>query len=255
MPSCHCIDTANSSASSAISKEAVVQQAVRDRLPKTQEVHREAETQDATQNSAQTTEIEDLDLDTNLVPNIPPSRQQAPPPDTSPRKKPKLSHPKEQGKGQPKVPPKVQTKVQMKAQPKIQPKPTQQHQHNTVQPPPVSDPVLRAPSHIVKLPVNIGKKRPGSPLPASRPVKERPVAAAPPQRIRQGPISTPKARERKPQPSQTGRRSLRRAANVTFYELGWDHTQQPQKKAGPVYDGSSKPLKTKPRRLPPVPNE
>lgn len=194
--------------------------------------------------------MEDLDVDTNLVANMAASHRKTLPPAMSPRKKPKLSHPKDRPNNQVKAAPKIQPKPHAKAQSK----PAQQH--HTKQPSAISSPGSRpAPSYIVKLPVNLGKKRPGSPMTAPKSAKELRPAAKPLQQVDKGIRFAAKPRERKPQPSQTARRSRRGSANITFYELGWDHTQQPQKKAGPVYDGASKPLKTKPRRLPPVPYE
>lgn len=75
-------------------------------------------------------------------------------------------------------------------------------------------------------------------------------------RTNAGRKAVPCLQTRQPPPSQhPTRRSRRRSAQATFYELGWDCTQQPQKTTGPVYDAPHKPLKTKPRRLPPVPDE
>jgi hypothetical protein len=245
-------------------KEAILHQKAGTDLPNAQQASREVETQGTTQTSAPTEDIEDLDLDVTFIPSVATTT----PSHLSSRKKPKLSHPEVQPTAQPHAHSKTQSKTQSKSLPKNHPKAqtmTQDKsgQHHKVQPPMVSNPAPRlAPSKIVKLAVNVGRKRPGSPISAPRPVKEPHVACISRQHNGRVPKEQAKPRtnqqQQQKQPSQPARRSRRRSANATFYELGWDETQQPQKTAGPVYDSlakPSKPVKTKPRRLPPVPDE
>ncbi|KAL1603901.1 hypothetical protein SLS60_005493 [Paraconiothyrium brasiliense] len=258
---------ADSAATTRSAKAVAIHQIPRSRSPKPQHVPQEAETQGTTQDSTQNQEIDDLDLDTTLIPYISPSNQNVPPLHASPRKKPKLYHmespPKltakarsKQPTAQPKVQSmaksKIQTKNQQKAQ-RIAPatanaKPEHKLQHLVTRPAPGP-----APSKMIKLPVKISKKRPGSPISKPRSSEQSPVVSAPRQQVNARFKVPPQPRAKQP-----ARRSRRRSVNATFYELGWDQTQQPQKTMGPVYDGPnkpSKPVKTKPRRLPPVPDE
>ncbi|KAJ4345539.1 uncharacterized protein N0V89_011672 [Didymosphaeria variabile] len=268
---------ANGAATTVTARAVALYQTPHNHSPKMQHVPHEVETQGTTQDSTQTREIEDLDLDTAFIPDISPSKPHMPPSHASPRKKPKLHHlealpkltPSAQPKAQPAAQPTAQSKARLKAQPKAQPniqptgvqtkaeataksKPGHKLQHLNSSPAPEP-----APSKIVKLSVSTSKKRQGSPISAPRPTKQGPVVSATRQ-INAGLKIIPQSREKQQRPSQPARRSRRRSANATFYELGWDQTQQPQKKVGPVYDNPnkpSKPVKTKPRRLPPVPDE
>jgi hypothetical protein len=242
-------------------KEAVSHQKAQSGLSNAQKAPQEIETQGTTQTSALADGIEDLDLDLTFIPSVTTRIPNASSSHLSSRKKPKLSHPEAQPKAQPQAHSKTQSRSLSKNQPKALATTQAKSGQHKVQPPIVSNPAPRpAPSKVVKLPVNVGKKRPGSPMSAPRPVKEPHVASIPRQHNGRVPKEQPKSRakQQQQQPSQPSRRSRRRSANATFYELGWDETQQPQKTAGPVYDSlakPSKPLKTKPRRLPPVPDE
>ncbi|KAF2442136.1 hypothetical protein P171DRAFT_523012 [Karstenula rhodostoma CBS 690.94] len=259
---------ANGHTNATTVKATVLHQTLRSHQSKAQQSPQEIETQGTTQASAPIGDIEDLDLDTTFVPNIPPTNPHAPPSHPSPRKKPKLSHPEAQSKPQPIAQLKTHPKIQSRMLPEVQPEPqimaqSRSEKQSRVQPPiaantgprPASRP---APSKIIKLPVSISKKRPGSPKSGPRPAKEPRVTSLLRQQVSRAPKDQPKSREKQQQPSQPARRSRRRSANATFYELGWDQTQQPQKVVGPVYGStskSSKPLKTKPRRQPPIPDE
>ncbi|KAL5409810.1 hypothetical protein PMIN03_005793 [Paraphaeosphaeria minitans] len=240
-------------------------QIARSHPSKEQQALQETETQGTTQTSAPTGDIEDLDLDTPFVPFISPTFPHAPPSHASPRKKPIEPKPKDQQKAQPKTHPKPQSRMQARFLPKNLLIPQTMAQSRSekqpkVQPPIVANPGKRpaASTKIVRLPVSTTKKRPGSPMSTPRPAKEPHVASSSRQQVNQAQKDQGKSREKQQQPSQPARRSRRRSANATFYELGWDQTQQPQKTAGPVYGSTSKilkGLKTKPRRLPPVPDD
>ncbi|KAF1975196.1 hypothetical protein BU23DRAFT_566780 [Bimuria novae-zelandiae CBS 107.79] len=209
--------------------------------------HKDAGTQDTTQASTQAEEIEDLDLNTNAVLNLVPHNREAPKTGTSPRKKPKLSHPN----------PLPEPRQQQQQRPAQKPAQKPQQQPKTTSLPAMSRVAPRAgPSKVVRLPINLNtKKRPGSPITAPKPTNPRSAVATSRQQPSKRPAAPLSLQEQKSLPSQPTRRSRRRSAQATFYELGWDCTQQPQKTAGPVYDNAGKPLKTKPRRLPPVPDE
>lgn len=263
---------ANIQTDAATVKAVALHQTPRSHPSKAQQASQETETQCTTQASAPAGDIEDLDLDTGFIPYIPPTDAHVPPAHLSPRKKPRLSHPeaqlKRQPKARPQAHPKTQSKTQSKSLSRNQPKShpvaqSRSQKQSKVRPPIVVNPgpgpaPVPAPSKIVKLPVSVSKKRPGSPMSRPRPAQEPHVASPSRQQVSRVPKDHSKSRDKQQQPAQPARRSRRRSANATFYELGWDQTQQPQKKAGPVYGSTSvpsRPLKTKPRRLPPVPEE
>lgn len=186
--------------------------------------------------------VDEVSLDTNIAHNTLPRGR-----DTlgiNHRKRPKLSHP---------VP--LPLEPELKDPPGPTKEPQQRHQtgkasvasHKTARP---------SPSKAARLAIDPNsKKRPASPTVTSRLKNIAPVAMKSPKQSNPRQKILPVPRTRQLQPSQPTRRSRRRSVQATFYELGWDCTQQPQKIAGPVYDGTQKPLKTKPRRLPPVPDE
>ncbi|KAJ4287224.1 hypothetical protein N0V90_012622 [Kalmusia sp. IMI 367209] len=197
-----------------------------------QMVHRELDTQGTTQTTIQAEEIEDLDLNAPMVPKISPSNREAPQLGASPRKKLRLTMPTAQRRNR-------------KPQPSIT---------STTAPEP-------RPTKIVRLILNKNKKRPGSPISAPKPINEHPTVSTLAQQVGKGQVNPRKRREKKPQPLQVPepvRKSRRRAAQGTMYELDWNETQRPQPIVGPAYDTPAtvlKPLKTKPRRMPPVPEE
>lgn len=212
-------------------------------------VRHDAETQGTTQTSMQGDEIEDLDLGVAVDPSISPrNHYKVPQTGMSPRKRQKLTPPTPCLKPAP--------QPQQRPPRRSVQKPQQQRQMG--KPCVISDAVpTLPPSRAVRHPINsnTSRKRPGSPISAPVAVDQRPKISAPPQPVDRNLANRTSVQEQKLQPSQPTRRSRRRSAQATVYELGWEGTQQPQKKAGPVYGSTHRPLKTKPRRLPPVPDE
>lgn len=204
------------------------------------------ETRDTAQAGNQVEEANESGLNTNVLHNTSPRGLNAP--GIGPRKRLKLSHPI--------LPPKPTTHLEpeMDVYQSSTQKPQQRHQQEKT---PVTSNKTAKTSLSKNIPMadnSKSNKRPASPTFTSRFKNQPPVTKSRKQANPREKI-LPVLQARQPQPSQPTRRSRRRSAQATFYELGWDCTQQPQKIAGPVYDVTHKPLKTKPRRLPPVPDE
>ncbi|OAG08801.1 uncharacterized protein CC84DRAFT_1215271 [Paraphaeosphaeria sporulosa] len=258
---------ANGCANISTSRAQVLHQTARNPPSKAQQAPREVETQGTTQTSAPAGDIESLDLDATFIPFVPPSNPNSPPSHLGPEKKPTETHTRPQPKAQSKARPEKHSRTQTRFLPKNLSTPQTMVQSRSEKQPKMQPPIVAnrgpkpapkpLPSKVVKLPASMSKKRSGSPISTPRPAKEPHVASSSRQQVNPAQKDQGKSRE-KQQQQQPARRSRRRSANATFYELGWDQTQQPQKTAGPVYGSTSrttKGLKTKPRRLPPVPDE